>query len=74
MKLDRAKKGSVLRILSIPDPLLRAQAIRFGISEGESVTCAEVIPSGPIIISKNHQEIALGRELAREIEVEVKAN
>lgn len=70
MTLDQAKRGSVLRIASIPDPAVRAQAIRFGIAEGEIVTCAEVIPSGPIVIRKNRQEIALGRRLARRITVD----
>ncbi|HBT20804.1 MAG TPA: ferrous iron transport protein A [Peptococcaceae bacterium] len=69
MTLDKAKKGQILKILNIPDAKIRAQAIRFGISEGEMVTCSEVIPLGPIIIRKNNQEIALGRNLARQITV-----
>ncbi|MGB9802456.1 FeoA family protein [Desulfofundulus sp.] len=70
MTLDRMKRGQRCRILSIPSDLIRAQALRFGIAEGEVVTCSEVIPGGPIVISKNRQEIAIGRRLAREIEVE----
>lgn len=70
MTLDRVKKGSRCRIVSIPSESVRAQALRFGIAEGEVVTCAEVIPAGPVVISKNRQEIAIGRRLARQIEVE----
>ncbi|MBE3585775.1 MULTISPECIES: FeoA family protein [Desulfofundulus] len=70
MTLDRIKRGQRCRILSLPSESIRAQALRFGIAEGEIVTCSEVIPGGPVIISKNHQEIAIGRGLARQIEVE----
>ncbi|HHW42316.1 MAG: ferrous iron transport protein A [Thermoanaerobacteraceae bacterium] len=70
MTLDRMKRGQRCRILSIPSEAVRAQALRFGIAEGEMVTCCEVIPAGPVVISKNRQEIAIGRRLARQIEVE----
>ncbi len=69
MKLHEVKKGQKVRIINITDEMVRAQAIRFGISEGETVTCIEVVPSGPVVISKNKQEIALGRGLASDIEV-----
>ncbi|MEW6458370.1 MAG: ferrous iron transport protein A [Bacillota bacterium] len=72
MTLDRVKRGQSMTITNIPDALVRAQAIRFGIAEGETVFCEEVVPSGPIIISKNRQEIALGRGLARQIAVDLK--
>lgn len=70
MTLDKVKKGQHIKITGIPDELVRVQAIRFGISEGAVVTCREVVPSGPVIVSKNKQEIAIGRGLARSIEVE----
>jgi Fe2+ transport system protein FeoA len=34
------------------------------------VTCREVIPMGPVVIARNRQEIAIGRSLARRINVE----
>ncbi|MBO8128093.1 MAG: ferrous iron transport protein A [Peptococcaceae bacterium] len=71
MTLDRAKKGHILRIVAIENPEVRAQVIRFGISEGEMVKCSEVIPAGPIIICKNRQEIAFGRNLAQSITVDL---
>jgi Fe2+ transport system protein FeoA len=70
LKLDQVKKGQMLKIILMPDEKIRSQAIRFGIAEGEIVTCFEVIPSGPIILQKNRQEIAIGRRLAAQIEVE----
>lgn len=69
MTLDRSKRGQVVRIISLPDGV-RAQATRFGIPEGTVVTCREVIPMGPVVIGRNRQEIAIGRNLARLIGVE----
>ncbi|MFZ5597826.1 MAG: FeoA family protein [Bacillota bacterium] len=70
MKLDRARRGQRLRIVSLPDELTRARSMQFGISEGTEITCLEVIPAGPIVIARNRQEIAIGRNLARLIGVE----
>ncbi|MBS4024127.1 MAG: ferrous iron transport protein A, partial [Clostridia bacterium] len=47
-----------------------SQIIRFGITEGAVIKCEEVVPAGPIIVSRNLQEIAIGRSLARQIKVE----
>jgi len=70
MTMDAMKKGQRCRINALPDDTVRSQAVRFGIGEGEIVTCAEVIPAGPVVISKNRQEIAIGRKLAKRILVE----
>lgn len=67
MTLDRVKRGQFFKISDIPNETVRAQAIRFGIAEGEWLTCEEVVPAGPIVVRKNRQQIALGRKLAREI-------
>ena len=69
MTLDKVRKGQQVIIISIPQPQVRAQAIRFGVAEGEMVSCAEVLPAGPVVIQKNRQEIAIGRRLAARIEV-----
>ncbi|MBU7005124.1 FeoA family protein [Phosphitispora fastidiosa] len=71
MNLDKCKKGHKVRITGIGNSDIRAQAIRFGISEGEIVCCAEVVPAGPVVVQKNNQEIAIGRRLARQIAVEL---
>jgi Fe2+ transport system protein FeoA len=70
MTLDKGKNGMRIKVLDIPDELVRSQIIRFGIMEGTIVKCEEVIPAGPVIISCNRQEIAIGRSLASQIEVE----
>lgn len=70
MTLEKTCKGQLVTITSIPNDTVRAQAIRFGIAEGEKVVCQEVIPLGPVILQKNKQEIAVGRKLACQIQVE----
>lgn len=70
MTLDNARKGQVVRVLRIPEPQVRAQAIRFGVAEGQLITCSDIVPAGPVVIRRNRQEIAVGRRLASRIEVE----
>lgn len=69
MRLAEAEQEDKLEIISITDSRVQTQAFRFGIAEGAYVRCKEKIPRGPIIINKNLQEIAIGRELAEGIEV-----
>ncbi len=69
MTLDLVKKGQSFKVISMPNEMIRAQAIRFGIAEGEILVCEEVIPAGPVIIRKDRQQIALGRKLCRTIDV-----
>lgn len=71
MTLDRAKPGQRLLITQIEDPQIRAQAIRFGISEGSEAICQLIIPAGPVVLRRNRQEIAIGRKLASAISVKV---
>lgn len=71
MTLDKVKRGQVFKILAIPSDSIRAQAIRFGIAEGEIVSCAEIIPAGPVVLKKNMQEIAMGRGIAKTINVQL---
>lgn len=69
MTLDQIRKGERVVIRSIPDQLVRAQAIRFGIGEGSEVVCVERLPAGPVILKKGRQEIAIGHGLAGRIVV-----
>lgn len=70
MTLEQVKEGEVYRILKLPKQEIRSQAIRFGLWEGAIIKCKGVIPKGPVIIGRNHQEIAIGRGLAKKIEIE----
>jgi Fe2+ transport system protein FeoA len=72
LSLAKIKKGDFVKIINIPNKSAKEQFIRFGIGEGSIVCCQSKIPFGPIILRKNHQEIAVGRDLARSISVESK--
>ncbi|MCX7797346.1 MAG: ferrous iron transport protein A [Melioribacter sp.] len=67
--LDKAKKGNKIIITNLPPGDLRAQLIRLGITEGDSVVCSERLPGGTIVIKKNRQEIAVGYDLAKKIKI-----
>lgn len=71
MTLAEIKRGHRVKIKKIPDKLIHAQAMRFGIAEGAEVECIEKIPGGPVIIRKRFQEIAVGRRLAENITISV---
>lgn len=71
MTLDRVKRGQSFTIKAIPDANVRAQAIRLGMAGGSPVVCEEVIPAGPVVIRCNRQLIALGRGLARRINIDL---
>lgn len=70
MGLDKVRAGEEVIIKEIPDSETKTQFIRFGIGEGSTVVCHSKIPFGPVVLRKNRQEIAIGRELARTITVE----
>ena len=72
MNLEDAPNKSVLEIVSIRQDKLTNDAMRFGIEPGEYVTIINKLPGGPIVIQKNQQQIAIGRELSKIIEVKIK--
>ncbi len=68
--LSSARKGSRLRVITVPAGRARTQLIRLGIMKGEVVQCIERLPGGTIVIEKNRQEIAIGASLAKTIIVD----
>jgi ferrous iron transport protein A len=72
VNLESAPKNHLLEVVSIAQSKLQEDAIRFGIGQGEVVSIINKLPGGPIIIQKNQQQIAIGRELANAIEVKLK--
>lgn len=70
MTIDKMKKGQVAKIKRFNEDSMKGFAMRLGLDDGATVCCHEVIPAGPIILKKGHQEIAVGRNLARKIEIE----
>jgi Fe2+ transport system protein FeoA len=71
ISLYTARTGQHLKIVLIPRGPVGSQFIRMGIHEGEKVRCLERLPGGTIVLQKHRQQIAVGHELARQIEVMV---
>ena len=69
MTLDQIRHGQRVVIEDILDRGMRVQALRLGLGTGSVVQCIEVLPAGPVIIKSGHQELALGRRLARLVRV-----
>ena len=70
MTLDKVNRGNKIRIKKIENRDLKTQAIRIGIYEGAVFLCSEKLPGGPIILQNRMQEVAIGKGLAEDIEVE----
>jgi Fe2+ transport system protein FeoA len=67
--LSESKMGQWLLVTGTHGEDMSIQAMRFGIGEGAQIQVQKNIRGGPIIISKNQLEIAIGRQLANCIEV-----
>ncbi|KAF0196025.1 MAG: FeoA family protein [Bacillota bacterium] len=70
MFMSELKRGDRATVKHIASELIRAQAIRFGISEGSEVSVEEVLPAGPVILRRGTMQYAIGRNLAQQIQVE----
>jgi len=70
MCLSDLKRGEWGRVVRIEDEKLRVQLLRFGIHGGCRVRCHARLPFGPVVVRYGGQEIALGREVARGIEIQ----
>jgi ferrous iron transport protein A len=71
MTLEYIKKGQRFKVDKIKDDSLKSQAIRLGVYEGATLSCKEKIPFGPIILRNRFQEIAIGRNLANKIDIDL---
>ena len=69
MTLDQANVGDQLTITAIRNEQTATIAVRLGIAEGETVRVSSKVPGGPVVICRGRTEIALGRDLCRDIEV-----
>ncbi|MEZ0537372.1 ferrous iron transport protein A [Caldicellulosiruptoraceae bacterium PP1] len=69
MTLDSINKGQEVTIHKISKLDAKLFAYRLGINEGSKVKCIGKISNGPIIVRKNNQELAIGRNIAKNIEV-----
>lgn len=69
MSLCELRHGQYATIDNISDENLRVQLLRFGITSGSKVRCHCKLPFGPVVLKFGAQEIALGRDIARQVAV-----
>ncbi|NLU43041.1 MAG: ferrous iron transport protein A [Firmicutes bacterium] len=69
--LDKLAVGDRFAITEVRDDDIRCQLMRLGMDANESLCCDYVLPGGPVIVKRGRQQIAVGRDLAGQIEVEV---
>ncbi|NLK72161.1 MAG: ferrous iron transport protein A [Clostridiales bacterium] len=71
MTLNKINRGQRFKIKNINEKSSREQAIRLGLFEGAYAKCIYKLPYGPIIVKAGMQEIAIGRNLAKNIIISV---
>jgi Fe2+ transport system protein FeoA len=69
MRLSDAPEGCVFIVTGVAGEDTGLQMLRLGIDEGSRVFVEKNVSGGPVILCKNQLEIAVGREIARAIEV-----
>ena len=69
MTLADAPEGTNLVVIATIGEDVTIQALRFGIGEGAAISIGKNIAGGPVIVVKNQMELAVGRQLAKAIEV-----
>lgn len=67
ISLNDINVGQIARIIDAPDDI-KSLFAKFGIGIGQIVTC--IAKLGPIVIQKNNQEIAIGKNLSKKIQVD----
>ncbi|PZD97477.1 ferrous iron transport protein A [Paenibacillus sambharensis] len=69
MLVTEMRRGQTGVIIFIENARLQRDAMRFGLGAGQKVECIELLPAGPVVLRRNHQELAIGRELASCIQI-----
>jgi Fe2+ transport system protein FeoA len=69
--MDKLAVGDTFAIADVKDDDIRCQLMRLGMDAKECLSCDYVLPGGPVIVKRGRQHIAIGRNLAGQIEVEV---
>ncbi|MEF8825918.1 MAG: FeoA family protein [Halapricum sp.] len=60
--------GDSVTLERVPDDNVRARLLRLGFLDG-NVECRHRLRKGPVVLRRNGTELALGADLAAEIEV-----
>ncbi|MFB6153515.1 MAG: ferrous iron transport protein A [Halodesulfurarchaeum sp.] len=61
--------GDAFRIESVSDDRLRAQLLRLGFMDGR-VTCRHHLRKGPVIISHDGTDLAIGAKVADQVDID----
>lgn len=69
ISLEQARVGADFDIATIEDPTIAPMALRLGIQAGQRVTLSSRLPGGPSVLRRGGQEIALGRDICKGIQV-----
>ena len=64
-KLCDISKGKFVEIIDFVDNITKCASARFGLATGQVVLCKAKV--GPVVISKNQQIIAIGRNMSEKI-------
>mgnify|MGYP000066450695 CR=1 FL=1 len=67
-KLNQARAGEKFILEFIPSSI-KAELIRMGLCEGDKIECLAKIPGGPVVLIKDLQEIAIGNNYAKDIQI-----
>ena len=75
MCLCDMKKGERAVVSEVPEGELRHKLLRFGIAPGAKLKVHAKPPLGPVVVRFGGQEIALGRDIAKQVKVvEIEGN
>jgi Fe2+ transport system protein FeoA len=72
MNLSDAGAGDIVIVVRALRSEISLETLRLGIDSGAEVEVQQNIRGGPVIVCRNNLEIAIGREIAENIEVELK--
>jgi len=64
-KLSEISRGKMAEIIDFADNATKCSIARLGLAQGHVVTC--IAKMGPVIIGKDHQTIAIGKNLSNKI-------
>jgi ferrous iron transport protein A len=71
--LADVEPGESVSLSAVPDEDVRARLLRLGLLDGP-VECRRRLRKGPVVVRRNGTELALGADLAAEIEVQAEAD
>ena len=68
--LSSITPGQKVLIKHIPESKYKSQLLRLGLYEGQIIECISKLPGGTMVLGVNRQELALGKKLINNIDIE----